>query len=47
MGANIPGKHQVFLPYLGGLGAYRQKCDEVAENDYEGFAFDIRKQANE
>jgi cation diffusion facilitator CzcD-associated flavoprotein CzcO len=47
MGANIPGKHQVFLPYLGGLGAYRQKCDEVAENDYEGFAFDSRKQANE
>ena len=39
MGANIPGKPQVFLPYLGGLGAYRQKCDEVAENDYEGFAF--------
>lgn len=39
MGANIPGKPQVFLPYLGGLGPYRQKCDEVAENDYEGFAF--------
>jgi cyclohexanone monooxygenase len=40
MGANIPGKPQVFLPYLGGLGPYRQKCDEVAANDYEGFAFD-------
>jgi cation diffusion facilitator CzcD-associated flavoprotein CzcO len=39
MGANIPGKPQVFLPYLGGLGGYRQKCDEVAANGYEGFAF--------
>ena len=39
MGANIPGKPQVFLPYLGGLGPYRQKCDEVAANGYEGFAF--------
>jgi cyclohexanone monooxygenase len=25
------------MPYLGGVGAYRQKCDEVAANDYEGF----------
>ena len=25
MGANIPGKPQVFLPYLGGLGPYREK----------------------
>jgi cyclohexanone monooxygenase len=39
MGANVPGKPQVFLPYLGGLGPYREKCDEVAANDYEGFAF--------
>jgi cyclohexanone monooxygenase len=46
MGANIPGKHQVFLPYLGGLGDYRQKCDEVAKNDYEGFAFANREETN-
>ena len=39
MGANIPGKPRVFLPYLGGVGPYRQKCDEIAANDYEGFAF--------
>ncbi len=38
MGANIPGKPRVFLPYLGGVGPYRQKCDEVVANDYEGFA---------
>jgi cyclohexanone monooxygenase len=44
MGANIPGKPQVFLPYLG--GPYRQKCDEVAANGYEGFAFASRKETN-
>ena len=40
MGANIPGKPRVFLPYLGGVGRYRQKCDKIAANGYEGFAFD-------
>jgi cyclohexanone monooxygenase len=38
MGANIPGKPQVFMPYIGGVGAYRRICDEVAANGYEGFA---------
>jgi cation diffusion facilitator CzcD-associated flavoprotein CzcO len=38
MGANVPGKPRVFMPYVGGVGVYRQKCDEVAANDYEGFA---------
>ncbi|MCL2430353.1 MAG: cyclohexanone monooxygenase, partial [Alphaproteobacteria bacterium] len=37
MGANIPGKPRVFMPYIGGVGAYRQTCDAVAANDYEGF----------
>jgi cation diffusion facilitator CzcD-associated flavoprotein CzcO len=37
MGANIPGKTRVFMPYIGGLPAYCQKCDEVAANGYEGF----------
>ena len=37
MGANIPGKPRVFMPYAGGVGAYREKCDEVAANGYEGF----------
>jgi cation diffusion facilitator CzcD-associated flavoprotein CzcO len=46
MGANIPGKPQVFLPYLGGLGPYREKCDEVAANGYEGFAFVDREESN-
>ena len=39
MGANIPGKPRVFLPHLGFVGPYRQKCDEVAASGYEGFVF--------
>jgi cation diffusion facilitator CzcD-associated flavoprotein CzcO/acetyl esterase/lipase len=38
MGANIPGKPSVFLPYPGGVGAYREICDEVIDRDYLGFA---------
>jgi cation diffusion facilitator CzcD-associated flavoprotein CzcO len=37
LGANIPGKPRVFMPYPGGVGPYRQKCDEVAAAGYEGF----------
>ncbi len=37
MGANVPGKPQVFMPYIGGVGAYRVKCDEVAAAGYAGF----------
>jgi cyclohexanone monooxygenase len=36
MGANIPGKPRVFMPYIG--PGYRQKCADVAEAGYEGFA---------
>ncbi|WP_116995687.1 flavin-containing monooxygenase [Desertimonas flava] len=37
MGANVPGKPQVFLPYIGGVDAYRAICDEVVERDLLGF----------
>jgi cation diffusion facilitator CzcD-associated flavoprotein CzcO/acetyl esterase/lipase len=37
MGANVPGKPRVFLPYVGGVDAYRRACDEVAENGFVGF----------
>jgi cation diffusion facilitator CzcD-associated flavoprotein CzcO len=39
LGANIPGKPRVFLPYAGGLGRYRQKCEAVAQAGFEGFRF--------
>ncbi|KRB78778.1 MULTISPECIES: flavin-containing monooxygenase [unclassified Sphingomonas] len=38
MGANIPGKKRQLLAYPGGLPLYLQKCREVDENEYEGFA---------
>ena len=41
VGANIPGKPRVFMPYVGGVTAYKQKCDEVAARDYEGFRLGI------
>jgi cation diffusion facilitator CzcD-associated flavoprotein CzcO len=37
LGANVPGKPRVFMPYLGGLGRYRRLCDEVAADSYRGF----------
>src|SRR6478672_330565 len=38
LGANIPGKPRVFMPYAGGMVRYREICAEVAERGYEGFA---------
>ena len=37
MGANVPGKPRVFLPYIGGVDAYRAVCDEVVARGYLGF----------
>ena len=41
MGANVPGKPRVFMPYAGGVGEYRKKCDEVAAKGYDGFLLAI------
>jgi cyclohexanone monooxygenase len=38
VGANIPGKPRVFMPYIGGFPAYVAKCEEVVAKGYEGFA---------
>lgn len=38
VGANIPGKPRVFMPYVAGLDKYRVICNEVAENDYQGMS---------
>ena len=37
VGANVPGKPRVFMPYIGGVPVYGQKCKAVAANGYEGF----------
>jgi cyclohexanone monooxygenase len=36
LGANVPGKPRVFMPYIG-LSNYRRKCNEVASKGYDGF----------
>ena len=37
LGANIPGKARVFMPYAGGLIEYGKRCDESASQGYDGF----------
>jgi cyclohexanone monooxygenase len=44
MGANIPGKPRIFMPYIGGVGVYRRICDEVAAKGYEGFLLERAEQ---
>ncbi|HEU5377994.1 MAG TPA: NAD(P)/FAD-dependent oxidoreductase [Ktedonobacteraceae bacterium] len=41
LGANIPGKPRIFMPYVGGVGNYRNKCLEIAKKGYEGFALTV------
>jgi len=37
LGANVPGKPRVFMPYVGGLPMYTEKCQQVAKDGYDGF----------
>ncbi len=37
VGANIPGKPRVFMPYVGGFAGYKKRCDEIAAEGYKGF----------
>lgn len=36
LGANIPNKPRMFMPYIG-FPSYESKCREIEENDYSGF----------
>ena len=38
LGANVPGKPQVFMPYAGGMVHYRRECEEIVKDSYAGFA---------
>ena len=38
VGANVPGKPRVVLPYVGGVGRYRTICADVVARDYVGFS---------
>jgi cyclohexanone monooxygenase len=44
MGANVPGKPRIFMPYIGGVGPYRQICNGVAAKGYKGFAMTPKEQ---
>ncbi|WP_306316838.1 MULTISPECIES: NAD(P)/FAD-dependent oxidoreductase [unclassified Streptomyces] len=37
MGANIPGKQRVFMPFVGGVGLYRDLTNGIAISNYHGF----------
>jgi cation diffusion facilitator CzcD-associated flavoprotein CzcO len=39
VGANIPGKPRVVMPYTGGQPLYRERCQAVMDAGYEGFEF--------
>jgi cyclohexanone monooxygenase len=45
MGANIPGKPRIFMPYIGGVGVYREICNNVAAKGYEGFTMTAAERA--
>ena len=38
IGANIPGKPSVFMPYIG-FPSYVEKCNEIVKDSYRGFEF--------
>jgi cyclohexanone monooxygenase len=43
VGANIPGKPRVFMPYVGGYDRYKRHCDAIAAKGYEGFTLSRSK----
>ena len=42
VGRNMPGKPKVFMPYVGGCGAYRAECRRIIDEDFDGFEFEER-----
>jgi cyclohexanone monooxygenase len=46
VGANIPGRPRVFMPYIGGFPIYVQKCNEVMSNGFDGFVLEGAKASN-
>jgi cyclohexanone monooxygenase len=46
VGANIPGKPRVFMPYIGGFPVYVQKCNEVMNGGFDGFVLEGAPERN-
>ena len=40
VGANIPGKPRIFMPYVAGLDKYRVICNEIAADGYRGISLE-------
>jgi cyclohexanone monooxygenase len=45
MGANIPGKPRLFMPYIAGVGVYREICEKMVADGYAGFHFEAKAAA--
>ena len=43
VGANVPGRPRVFMPYIGGFPVYVQKCNEIMDGGYSGFVLEGAK----
>ncbi len=39
MGANVPGKPRVFMPYAAGVAVYREVCEQMVADGWQGFDF--------
>ena len=46
VGANIPGRPRVFMPYIGGFPVYVQKCNEVMTGGFKGFVLEGARASN-
>jgi len=46
VGANMPGRPRVFMPYIGGFPIYVNKCNDVMDNGYVGFVFNKTPESN-
>jgi cyclohexanone monooxygenase len=44
VGANVPGRPRVFMPYIGGFPIYVKRCNEVMSNGFEGFVLEGGKE---
>jgi cyclohexanone monooxygenase len=40
VGANVPGRPRVFMPYIGGFPVYVQRCNEVMSDGLAGFVLE-------
>ena len=46
VGANIPGRPRVFMPYIGGFPVYVLKCNEVMSSGFDGFVLEGAPDSN-